>query len=131
MKNLFSRSIVLIVLNYASFNFQIQAQDLVRFSEIEPRETPRPITDLKIHEDDQIYALMVWAAPGFEKKRSREIREHIYVVSGRAEIKFENSSLEVKAGDWVLIPKMAPHTIKVLSEENLKLFVVQDKRSGD
>ena len=51
--------------------------------------------------------------------------EHIYVVSGKAQMTLGNESFDMKPGDFIFIPKGTPHKVKVISVEPFKVLSIQ------
>ncbi|MDN4165682.1 cupin domain-containing protein [Cytophagales bacterium LB-30] len=54
--------------------------------------------------------------------------ESVYILEGYGEMIVENTLLNVKAGDYIFLPKNTPHAVYVKSEIPLKVLSIQSPR---
>lgn len=51
--------------------------------------------------------------------------EHVYVLSGQAEMSLNEKKFQIRNGDLIFIPKKTWHSVKVIGTEPLKVLSIQ------
>ena len=80
----------------------------------------------KIASDSLQSCFIIWIKKGVKGHFHQEHSENLVVIEGSAIMTLDNEELEIKAGDFINIPKGTNHSVlEVLSEVPLKVLSIQ------
>ena len=80
----------------------------------------------KITSDSLQSCFIIWVKKGVKGHFHKDHSENLVVIEGRALMTLNNEEFEIKAGDFINIPKGTKHSVlEVLSEVPLKVLSIQ------
>lgn len=80
----------------------------------------------KIASDSLQSCFIIWIKKGVKGHFHQEHSENLVIIEGSAIMTLDNKELEIKAGDFINIPKGTKHSVlEVLSEVPLKVLSIQ------
>ena len=98
-----------------------------KFSALQPLDVPDSlrIFNRKLFGDSLTSSFIIEIKKEVKLHRHEYHSEHVYIVSGKAEMKLGDQQIQVNSGDIIFIPKGIPHNVKVTSTAPLRVISIQ------
>ncbi len=110
-------------------NSQIQAQSIKAFKEYQANASAyENIKVIPVHSDEEASSFIIFVKEGVKLHKHVEHTEHVSVLAGKGEMTLGDETKIVKKGDFIVIPKGVPHSVKVLSKKPMKVLSVQSPK---
>lgn len=103
----------------------VNAQNLVSAAAITPDVDYENVWLSKIADGEEATSYVIWIKEGVGAHYHAEHAEHIYIIGGSGTMRLGEESFEVKAGDFVRVPKGTIHAVTVTSESPLQVLSIQ------
>jgi len=106
------------------FIFPASAQ-LFNFDTINPDAPYENIFSKKIYGDSLATTFVIWIKKDVALHKHAEHTEQVYILEGTAKMLLGENWFDIKAGDYIIIPKQTPHQVIVNSVIPLKVVSIQ------
>jgi mannose-6-phosphate isomerase-like protein (cupin superfamily) len=103
----------------------IKAQTKINVIEFQPKEDFDNIHVVKLTTDSLASSFLIWVKKSVKAHKHEKHTENLYVLSGKGIMKVGQEEFEISAGDYLKIPMNTVHSVKVISDEPLKVISVQ------
>jgi len=103
----------------------IQAQGLVDLEGLQPPSEYENVHVEPISDGPEASSFVIWIKEGVKAHYHAEHAEHIYILAGTGNMVLGNEEFGVKAGDFVRVPPETVHSVRVTSDEPLKVLSIQ------
>ena len=81
---------------------------------------------VKLLSSDSLSSTFFIVVPGQIKQHYHQYHtENIFVVSGKAEMQLGETTIQIKKGDLIIVPKGTRHSVKRKGRKSLKVISVQ------
>lgn len=115
----------LFVLSFLCLNI-LYSQDIRSLRKMKPTSTYENIHVQKISEDSLQSSFVIWVKSGVAEHYHAEHTENIYIISGKATMTLGDSTLSIRKGDHLTIPKGTPHSVtNVIGRKPLQVLSIQ------
>jgi quercetin dioxygenase-like cupin family protein len=126
MKKIAILSIICLgLIGFSSSWLSVNAQEIIKLKEVEPKKAYDNILVQKLNDDDRQSTFVIWIKEGVRLHKHEYHTENIYVISGKGEMRIGEETFEVKKGDYFRIPQNTPHGLKVTSSKPMKVLSTQ------
>lgn len=78
-----------------------------------------------LHDDTTQSTYMIWVKNSVLPHYHAHHTEYIHVLSGKARMTLDSTTMTIRKGDAIIIPKGSIHSVKTLSRQPLKVISVQ------
>lgn len=109
----------------ALFLQTISSYAQTNLEEIQPSSDYDNILVQKITTDQHASCFLIWIKDSVRAHKHEHHTENLYVISGNGHMKLNNNSIPISSGDFITIPQGTIHSVKVISENPLKVLSVQ------
>jgi mannose-6-phosphate isomerase-like protein (cupin superfamily) len=79
----------------------------------------------KIHTDSTQSTFIIWVKKSVKPHYHANHTEFLYILSGQAEMVLNDSTFQIEAGDYFIIPKGSVHSVQVKGSTPLKVISIQ------
>lgn len=117
------KSFLFILISFLSVT--VYSQDLTNINAIKADETYENICIKKLDSDSNSTSFVIWIKKGVKSHKHVEHSELIYVIAGEGVMTINNKSFDIKPGDYFRIPQNTFHSLRVLSNDPVKVLSVQ------
>jgi len=94
-------------------------------NKIQPHEDYDNILVKKLQSDRHASSFLIWVKNEVKAHRHVVHSEHVYILSGTGTMLVGDEEKNIKSGDMVYIPENMVHSVKVTSEDPLKVLSIQ------
>lgn len=101
------------------------SQNKFDISSIAPSDDLENIEVKKLSSSEEATSFVIWVKKSVKAHKHNHHTEHVYIVEGNGIFYLDGKTMEVKAGDWIYIPKGAVHAVKTTSKSPMKVVSVQ------
>lgn len=98
------------------------SQSIQSIDEIHPEEAFDNIYVHKIDGDELTTPFIIWVKDTVRTHQHKKHSETVYVLEGQGKFYFEDSIVSIKKGDFIFIPKQTWHSVKVTSDNPMKVI---------
>lgn len=98
------------------------SQSIQSVEDIQPDKAYDNIFVHKIDGDDLTTQFIIWVKDTVKTHQHKHHSETVYVLEGEGEFYFEDSTISIKKGDFIFIPKETWHSVKVTSDKPMKVI---------
>lgn len=98
------------------------SQSIQSIDEIHPDEAFDNIYVYKIDGDELTTQFIIWVRDTVRTHQHRNHSETVYILEGEGRFYFEDSTISIKKGDFIFIPKQTWHSVKVTSSNPMKVI---------
>jgi mannose-6-phosphate isomerase-like protein (cupin superfamily) len=123
MRRLFSKLFVIILI--LTSTQIVMAQQFVELDKLVPEKEYENIYLYKVDNDKNKSAVIIWIKKGVKAHKHEYHSETLVVLEGTAEMKLNDNSYLIKAGDYINVPENTVHSVIVTSDVPLKVLSVQ------
>ncbi len=78
-----------------------------------------------LYHDSAVSSFVIVIYKEVKKHKHEHHAEHVYVISGEADMLLGDSTIHIRAGDIIFIPTNTAHAVRVTSKEPLKVLSIQ------
>jgi mannose-6-phosphate isomerase-like protein (cupin superfamily) len=78
-----------------------------------------------IYSDEHVSSFVIWIKKEVKLHKHVYHSEQVYIIEGKGVMTLGIQKFPVEKGDWIMIPKGMPHSVKVTSSKPLKVLSVQ------
>ncbi|MGL4598672.1 MAG: cupin domain-containing protein [Bacteroidia bacterium] len=78
-----------------------------------------------LYHDSAVSSFVLVIYKEVKKHKHEHHAEHVYIISGEADMLLGDSTIHIRAGDLIFIPANMPHAVRVTSKEPLKVLSIQ------
>jgi mannose-6-phosphate isomerase-like protein (cupin superfamily) len=107
------------------FPVVVFSQDIINVSEIKPGVEYDNIHVKKIDTDTNSSTFIIWIKKGVKSHKHEKHSEVIHVIEGSGVMTINNISFDIKVNDYFRIPQNTFHSLRVLSNEPMKVLSIQ------
>lgn len=100
-------------------------QSITSLKPLKPDTTYDNILVKKLSSDKFASAFVIWIKEGVKAHKHEVHTENLYVVEGKGDMKIGSETIQVKPGDYFVIPPGTAHSLKVTSGKAMKVLSVQ------
>ena len=118
------KALLTIALIFCSCLFA-NAQDIHQLKNIKPHEAYDNILVKKLYSDPESTTFIIWVKDFVKPHYHEHHTEQLFVISGKGEMDIDGKISRIKKGDFFIIPKGVPHSVKVVGRKPLKVLSVQ------
>ena len=121
----------LILFSSLSFTFSYSQNKPCSFTNnlnlqaLQPDKEFDNILNIPYCSDSLSSSFVIWVKKEVKSHRHAKHTENIYVIEGTATMKLGKEIFDIKAGDYVFIPKNTLHSVKTTSQKPLKVLSIQ------
>ena len=101
------------------------SQEVTNLKDIQPHEEYENILVKKIDTDSKSTSFVIWIKKGVKSHKHETHAEVIHVLEGKGVMTINKKAFDVKDGDYFRIPENTFHSLKVLSNEPMKVLSIQ------
>ena len=101
------------------------AQDVIKINALNPEVEYDNIHVKKIDTDQHSTTFVIWIKKGVKEHKHEKHAEVIHVIEGFGVMRINNKAFDVKPGDYFRIPENTYHSLKVLSNNPMKVLSIQ------
>lgn len=101
------------------------AQNYQALDTIKPIGEYENIYFRQIYSDSLVSSFVIFVKKEVKLHKHVSHTEHVYILEGEGEMRLGESTIKVKKGDMVPIPKNTPHSLKVTSPIPAKVLSIQ------
>lgn len=98
---------------------------VVQFRNMQPDTIFENVLSRKVYSDSLVSTFLIWIRKSVPLHYHAHHSEQVLILEGEAEMWVGGKKSVVGPGDWVLLPKGTPHSVKVLSADPLKVLSIQ------
>lgn len=66
-----------------------------------------------LYSDEKVSSFVIWIKEQVPLHKHVKHSEHVYVLKGKGSMKLGDKVIQVKKGDFIMIPEGTPHSVKV------------------
>lgn len=115
----------LILLVSILFSGLIFSQEITNIKNIQPEMEFENILVKKIETDSNSTSFVIWIKKGVKSHKHETHSEIISVIEGEGVMTINKKSFDIKAGDYFRIPENTFHSLKVTSNNSMKVLSIQ------
>lgn len=97
-------------------------QSIKSIDSIQPNEVFENIHVYKIDGDEMTTQFIIWVKDTVTTHKHNAHSETVYILEGEGRFYYNDSTVLVKKGDFIFIPKETWHSLKVTSENPMKVI---------
>ncbi|EAY27687.1 cupin domain-containing protein [Microscilla marina] len=101
------------------------SQNLVQLAKLKPAGAYENVKVQKIYSNKHTSSFVIWIKKGVKAHKHLKHTEQVYILAGKARMRLDDQTFEVKKGDWIAIPEGSVHAVTVTSRKPLQVFSVQ------
>lgn len=101
------------------------SQNLLQLAKLKPSGAYDNVKVQKIYSNKHTSSFVIWIKKGVKAHKHLKHTEQVYILAGKARMRLNDKTFEVKKGDWVAIPEGSIHAVTVTSRRPLQVFSVQ------
>ena len=120
--NKISASIILLTV---FFGLQSRSQHVKNITGIKVPDDLENIKVQSLYNDSLSSSFLIWIDKEVKLHYHANHTEQVYILQGTGIMKVNNQSYDVSPGDLIYIPPRAHHSVKVLSDEPMKVLSIQ------
>lgn len=79
----------------------------------------------QVYSDSLVSSFVIFVKKEVKLHKHGSHTEHVYILDGEGEMRVGETTIKVKKGDIIPIPKNTPHSLKVTSSTPVKVLSVQ------
>ena len=101
------------------------SQDIFKLKDLKPHEEYENILIKKLYSDNQSTSFVIWVKDNVKAHYHAEHTEQLFILEGKGKMTIGEQTSNIKKGDYFVIPKGVPHSVKVIGRKPLKVLSVQ------
>jgi mannose-6-phosphate isomerase-like protein (cupin superfamily) len=117
--------LLLFLISCGTLCTRAQEATLIHSADISLPDSLKPVFASKTGGDSLATGFVIVIRKEVKLHKHVHHSEHVYIISGSAQMRIGDKTQTVAAGDLVFIPKGTAHGVKVTSSEPLKVVSVQ------
>ena len=117
-----------LLVSYFTFlisHFSSFAQTKETLAELKPSKDYDNVLPQKIAGDSLSTSFVIWIKKEVKAHKHIKHSENIYILEGTGTMKIADKTFDVKAGDYLFVPKNTIHSLKVTSATPVKVLSIQ------
>ena len=101
------------------------SQEVTNLKDIQPHEKYENILVKKLDTDNNSTSFVIWIKKGVKSHKHETHSEIISVIKGEGVMTINKKSFDIKSGDYFRIPENTFHSLKVTSNNPMKVLSIQ------
>jgi len=101
------------------------SQEVTNLKDIQPHEEYENILVKKLDTDNNSTSFVIWIKKGVKSHKHETHSEIISVIKGEGVMTINKKSFDIKSGDYFRIPENTFHSLKVTSNNPMKVLSIQ------
>jgi mannose-6-phosphate isomerase-like protein (cupin superfamily) len=116
---------LILLLLFVFFADNLKAQNLQHTDTIQPHAEFENIYVRNLYSDSLVSSFVIFIKKEVKAHKHLEHSEHVYVLEGEGDLLLGDEQRKISKGDIIFIPKNTVHSLKVTSENPVKIISIQ------